>query len=219
MTTFRSLSYALAWGGLLTALFPSSVGAQAVTDDWAGAKIPVEAPALKAVTVDPKTTALAVMDFNTTGCSTARRPRCVTDLPNVARVLADARRHGIFVFHTLAGPTTVADIPQQIAPRTGEPVYSGAGPDKFIGGSSDLLAVLKSKGITTLLVTGTSANGAALYTASGASMRGFNVVVPVDCIPGDTPFTEGFAVWELAHAPVIAAHVTLTKSDMISFGP
>jgi nicotinamidase-related amidase len=219
MPTSRALFLAIACGVLLTPALPSMVAAQAVTDDWASAKVPVEAPPLKPVTIDPKTTALAVMDFNMMGCSMARRPRCVADLPNVAKVLAAARQHGMFVFHTLAGPTTVADIPPTIVPRTGEPVYSGAGPDKFIGGSSDLLAVLKGKGITTLLVTGTSSNGAVLYTASGASMRHFKVVVPVDCMPGDTAFTEAFPVWELAHAPVISNNVTLTKSDLLSFGP
>jgi nicotinamidase-related amidase len=214
MTLVRSLLLALLAGAI-----PLAAGAQAVTDDWASAKIPVDAPPVAAVTVDPKTTALAVMDFNKQGCTAERRPRCVADVPNIAKLLADARAHGVFVFHTLAGTTTAADILPALAPRPGEPVYGGAkGPDKFIGSPEDLQKVLDDKGIKTVIAVGTAANGAELYMASAASTRGFKVIVPVDGMPGDSAFTEGFAVWEMAHAPSVSTNITLTKTSMITFG-
>lgn len=220
MAEIRMRGVAALAGVVLVVALAGPAGAQAVTDDWATAQLPVAAPTVKAVTVDPKTTALVVMDFNAAGCSTAKRPRCVADLPNVARIIAAARAHGMFVLHTLAGTTTAADIPAVIAPRPGEPVYGRAGPDKFVGWPPELLARFKSAGITTLITVGTAANGAVLYTASGAAMRGFTAIVPVDAIPGDSAFAEGLTVWELTHAPpTVSDHVTLTKTTLISFGP
>jgi nicotinamidase-related amidase len=205
---------------LLITTLPGAVRAQAVTDDWASAQIPVPAPPLKAVTLDPRTTALAVMDFNKEGCTTEKRPRCVADVPNIAKLLADARAHGVFVFHTLAGTTTAPDIVPALAPHPGEPVYGGAaGPDKFIGSPEDLQKVLNDHRIATVIACGTSANGAELYMASAAATRGFKVIVPVDAMPADTAFAEGFSVWEMAHAPgIISAGITLTRTSMISFG-
>ena len=50
--------------------------------------------------------------------------------------------------------------------------------DKFLG--TDLEKILKDKGIATVIIVGTAAHGAVLYTGSGAAMRGMNVIVPVD---------------------------------------
>jgi hypothetical protein len=200
MRLVRSASVALAAALLATALLPTAAGAQAVTDDWASAKVPLAAPPVKAVTVDPKTTALALLDFNKQGCTAERRPRCVADLPKIASLLAAARAHGMFVFQTLAGTTTIDDIVPELAPRPGEPVFGrAAGPDKYIGAPIDLQKLLTDRGIKTLIVAGTGANGAELYMASASS-------------------TRGFAVWELTHAPRISDNVTLTKTDLISFG-
>jgi nicotinamidase-related amidase len=123
----------------------------------------------------------------------------------------------MFVIHTLAGTTTVADIPDALAPKGTEQAFS-AGPDKFVGATVDLQKLLKDKGITTLIAVGTAANGAELYTASGGALRGFKVIVPVDGMPGDSPFTEAMTAWQLSHAPRVSDGVTLTKVDMISFG-
>jgi nicotinamidase-related amidase len=200
------------------AALPGAAAGQAVTDDWASAKVPLDAPPVKAVTVDPRTTALALLDFNTGTCSMARRPRCVADLPKIAALLAAARAHGMFVFETLAGTTTPAQISPELAPRPGEPVLPRSqGPDKYIGAQTDLQKLLADKGITTIVVCGTGANGAALYMASASATRGFKVIVAVDGIPGDSATIEAFAVWELAHAPTISDNVTLTKTDLISF--
>lgn len=195
--------------------FPSAGAAQAVTDQWAAATIP-EAPPVKPVTLDPKTTALIVMDFNVTGCTEARRPRCVVALPHVAKLLGEARAHGMLVVHTLAGTTTVAQISPPVAPRTGEPVLS-ARADKFLA-REDLQKLLRDRGVTTLVTVGTAANGAVLYTASEAAFRGLKVVVPVDGMPGDSPFSEAVTAWQLTHAPGVADAVTLTKVDLVSFG-
>ena len=45
-----------------------------IVDEWASVKAPA-APALKPVTVDPKTTALLMLDFMNQNCG--QRPRCL----------------------------------------------------------------------------------------------------------------------------------------------
>ena len=62
--------------------------------------------------------------------------------------------------------------------RSGDEPHVLSGPDKFR--NTDLEKILKDKGITTVIVVGTAANGAVLFTASGAAFRGMNVIVPVD---------------------------------------
>ena len=204
-TSFLALAFGLALGG--------AAQAQAVTDEWSSVKLP-DAPEVKPVTVDPKTTALIVMDFNKAGCSEQRRPRCVADLPHVAKLLQAARANHLFVIHTLAGTTTPADIPDSLKPQGNEQAFK-AGPDKFI--NSDLDKILKEHGITTVMLVGTAANGAELHTASGAAMRGYKVIVPVDGMPGDSPFTEAYSVWHMTHAPASAGNIALTKTDLVKF--
>jgi hypothetical protein len=87
--------------------------------------------------------------------------------------------------------------------------------DKFL--NTDLEKILKEKGIQTVIVTGNSANGAVLYTGTGAALRGLKVVVLVDGLSANEPFEELLTVWQLAHGPGFGNLVTITKSDMIKF--
>jgi nicotinamidase-related amidase len=199
----------------LIPLIPSGARAQTVIDDWSKVQAP-PAPALSAVTVNPKKTALFVMDFNVLGCVPDKRARCAAALPRLHKLLVDARAAGVTIVHSLS-VGTVADISKELTPLPGEHiVLQGTnGPvDKFY--EDGLAKSLRDKGIDTVIVTGTSANGAVLFTASGAALRGFKVIVPVDGMPADGLYQEQFVAWELANAPVVKANVTLTKMDMIS---
>ena len=93
-----------------------------------------------------------------------------------------------------------ADIAKDLAPTAREPVVL-SGVDKFAG--TDLEKILKEKGTKTVIVVGTAAHGALLYTASGAAMRGMKVIVPVDGISADTTYPEQYVVWHLVNVPVI----------------
>jgi nicotinamidase-related amidase len=202
-------------GILLSALICSwSFGAAAQTsviDDWANVKAP-PAPALKPVTADPKTTALLMLDFMNQNCG--KRPRCVSSEPAVKKLLMEARAKGAPVAYSIIANTTPADILTGLAPAEGEPsVQSGV--DKFF--RTDLEKILKDKGVQTVIVVGTAANGAVLYTASAAALRGMNVIVPVDGMSSADVFSEQYTAWHLANAPVISPRVTLTKLDMIKF--
>jgi len=187
-----------------------------ITTEWATVK-PPPVPELKPATVDPKTTALLVLDFMKVNCGA--RPRCVATLPNVKKLLESARSHDMMVFYTLVGPNPKPSemIDQALAPRDGEWVPRG-GADKFIG--SDLEQRLKDKGIKTVIVTGTSAQGAVVGTSNGAVQRGFKAVVPVDGMSAEDAYNEQYAAWHLYKGgPVpLVENVTLTRSDLIKFG-
>lgn len=199
----------------LVPLLPSAASAQTVIEDWSQAKVPPP-PELKAVTVDPKKTALFVMDFNVLGCVPDKRARCAAALPRLHKMLVDARAKGLTIVHSISNGTT-ADISKEVTPLPGEHIVLQGpnGPvDKFY--EDGLVKSLRDKGIDTIIVTGTSANGAVLFTASGGALRGFKMIVPVDGMPADALYQEQFVAWELANAPVIKANVTLTKMDMIT---
>lgn len=79
--------------------------------------------------------------------------------------------------------------------------------------------MLKDRGITTVVPVGTAANGAVLYTASAAALRGFNVIVPVDGMSGDgkNTYIEQYVAYNFISAPVVSSKITLTRTDMIKF--
>jgi nicotinamidase-related amidase len=185
-----------------------------IIDEWSQAKAPPP-PALKAVRVDPASTALIVMDISTKTCSTARRPRCVDTLPAIARLVREARASGALVLYSLIGHDGRRDIPKPFAARPSDTVLTGAGPDKFVG--TDLEAILKAKRIKTVITVGTSAEGAVLNTASGAAFRGLDVIVPVDGMSSGSLYGEQSTAWYLAHAPRVSQHTKLTAAEMIKF--
>jgi nicotinamidase-related amidase len=130
--------------------------------------------------------------------------------------LDSARGLGMEVVYTFTrnNPEDVAD--PALKPHPGEWINRN-GPDKFQ--DSDLDARLKARGVKTVVVTGSSAQGAVLGTSTGAALRGYKVIVPVDCMSSDDPYLEQYTAWHLykgGPAPVTAA-VTLTRTDMMRF--
>jgi nicotinamidase-related amidase len=187
---------------------PSPAFAQTIVDEWSGVKVP-PAPELKGVTIDPKVTALLVLDIVKQTCPP--RPRCLASVPKIQGLLTRARGKGLTVIYSLVGGTA-ADILMDVTPLGGEPVVV-SGPDKFFG--TDLEKILKDKGFQTVIVVGTAAEGAVLHTGSGAALRGFKVIVPVDGMASANPYAEQYTAWHLLNAPRIGPQVTLTKTDMI----
>ena len=182
-----------------------------IVSEWASIKAPA-APALKPVTVDAKTTALLMLDFMKQNCG--KRPRCVDSLPAMKKLLAAARAAKAPVIYSIIPNSTPADVLPDLAPQAGEP-HVLSGPDKFL--NTDLDKMLKDKGIKTVITIGTSANGAILYTGSGAALRGINVIVPVDGISSADTYSEQFSVWQLANGPTFGKRVTITRADMVKF--
>ncbi len=195
------------------ALWAAPVQAQTIVDEWASVKAPAPIE-LKTVKVDPKTTALLVLDLVKQTCNAERRPRCLASLPKVEKFLAEARAKGVPVVHSIVASATVADIAPQVAPKEGEPVVSTVA-NKFI--RTDLDKILKDKGVTTVIVVGTTAQGAVLFTASEAAFLGYKVIAPVDGASAETLYAEQLTAWTLATAPGVGQNTTMTRFDMIGF--
>ena len=187
-----------------------------IINEWATVQLP-PVPELKPVTVDPRTTALLVLDMMKGNCGA--RPRCLASLPNFRKLLEAARAHDMMVVFNLTGAGKIEDlVDPSLAPRAGEFMVKGSGgADKFV--NSNLDAGLKEKGIKTVIVTGTSAQGAVGGTTNGAAQRGYKAVVPVDCMSGEEAFNELYAIWHIYKGgPVnLTSNATVTRSDLISF--
>jgi len=200
---------AIAVATFTMSMFPAR--AADVVQEWASIGAP-HAPALKPVTLDPKSTALLMLDFMNQNC--VKRPSCLATVPALTSLLAAARAAKALVVYSLIANTTPADVVRDLAPEAGEP-HVRSGPDKFL--NTDLDKILKEKGIRTVIVAGTASNGAVLFTASGAAFRGMNVVVPVDGMSAVEPYADKSTVFMFMNAPTVAAKATLTRSDMIKF--
>ena len=199
--------------GMASCLVVPPAGAQTIIDQWSSVSAPPP-PLLKAVMIDKSTTVLLMLDFNEQTCNMQRRPRCVASIPKVKTLLTAARTAGVPVVFTMGAQGKAADIAKDLAPAANEPAML-AGVDKFMG--TDLEKILKEKGAKTVIVVGTAAHGAVLYTASAAAMRGMKVVVPVDGVSADTPYTEQYVAWHLVNVPVIGPAFTLTTIDQVTF--
>src|SRR6516162_9264068 len=114
-----------------------------VIAEWSTIQMPPP-PTLKPVTVDPKSTALFLLDFMHENCG--QRPRCAAAVPTIKALHDRARAAGMFVAYTLPGGGKIID--DALAPREGELfAQKPGGPDKFLG--NDLDQRLKARGIKT----------------------------------------------------------------------
>jgi nicotinamidase-related amidase len=186
--------------------------AASIIEEWANVKAPPAPPPLKTVTIDPKTTALLMLDFVKPICGHV--PRCLASLPAVKKLLDEARAHNVMVVYTGIPHLPMSETVPELAP-TGKEPYVQSYIDKFL--NSDLEKILKDKGIKTVICVGVSAVGAVMNTASHAAQIGFEVVAPADGMSAPDLYFEQYAVWQLTHAPVIPPHIALTKIDMIKF--
>ena len=187
-----------------------TLSASDIISEWNTVKVP-PVPQLKPVSVDVKTTALLILDMAKRNCGA--RPRCIETVPNVKKLHDAARAAGAMVFYT-GSPDDIID--KGFAPHDGEWIAQ-QGPDKFLG--SILEERLKARGIKTVIVCGTSAQGVVIGTGSAAAQRGYNVVVPVDCMSSEDAYMEQYTAWHMFKGgpAVVTGHTTLTRSDMVKF--
>jgi nicotinamidase-related amidase len=207
---------ALAATGALIIAFAAAFAASDIVEDWDSVKPPPK-PELKAVTLDPSTTALLILDMSKNGaCRT--RPRCIATIPNVKRLHDAARAAGVMLWYSIGGPSEPAEmIGPGFAPRDGEWAHQG-GPDKFLG--SNLEEKLKGHGVKTVVVCGTSFQGVGVGTGTEAAQRGYKVIVPVDCLSSEDTYMEQYSAWHFFKGgpAVVTGNSTLTRSTMVKFG-
>jgi nicotinamidase-related amidase len=200
--------------GFVTA-YPQMARAQGIIEEWDSIKAPPPPAArIKPVQVDPKKTAVLSLDWNSKSCTAAVRPRCFNTLPKIEKLLNDARSHNMLVVHAMSGGMKPTDIVTTVAPKGDEQVVRGRG-DKFAG--SDLQKILKDKGIEQVIIVGTSANSAVLYTAFGAVQNGFKPIVPIDGLPSETAYQEQFTIWQIANGSQLNDNAVLTRLDSLTF--
>ena len=188
-------------------------GKDTIIDEWNTVKVPPP-PELKQVHVAPKVTALLILDIQNQNCNVERRPRCVASVPKIKKLLTEARAKGMSVVYSLTRTGSISDIIKDVGPIKGEPVVQ-SGPDKFFG--TDLEKILTEKDVETVIVVGTAAHGAVLHTATGAALRGLQVIVPVDGMSASELYPEQYIAWHLANAPGSQKQTTLTRIDLIQF--
>src|SRR5260370_38341519 len=85
-----------------------SSSAQTIIDEWSSVK-PPPAPELKGVTIDPKTTALLMLDLVKQNCNEKARPRCPPTLPPAKQRLAEARANNVLVVYSLVLGSVIGD--------------------------------------------------------------------------------------------------------------
>ena len=183
-----------------------------IVDEWADVKAP-KAPELKPVSIDPNITALLVLDIEKRTCNSERRPRCIASVPKIKSLITKARAKRVLIVYSLTSRGSKETILKAVAPLNGEPVVKSS-VDKFYG--TELEKILKQKGIKTVIIVGTAANGAVLGTAIGAAMRKLNIIVPVDGM-SDKLYSEQYVAWHLVNAPGTRRLTTLTQINMIEF--
>ena len=221
MIRIRHLLPLAALAAVLSYAVPSS--AETIIDEWNSAKAP-PAPKLQSVTLDPKTTALLMIDIIKQTCNMKMRPRCVAMVPKVQKLLDEARAKGVYVIYALfpsPRPATfpnpkITDYVPELAPKGNEPVVT-AFVDKFNLGGKDtgLEKMLKNKAIKTLIPVGVTSHNGVLFTSVAAAFRGFDVVVPVDGMAGNNAYEDQLTAYTLTSS--IVYKVTLTSIDMIKF--
>jgi nicotinamidase-related amidase len=208
----RLCGIAIPLAAAILAALPAA--ADDIIADWPSVTVPPP-PELKPVTLDGKTTALLVLDLQAPSCTMAQRPRCVASIPKIKALMDRARAAGALVAYTLPGGKI---IDESVAPHEGEVVVQKqGGPDKFLG--DDLDQRLRDRGIKTVIITGTSAQGVGIGTGSAAAQRGYYVIYPVDGVSSESAFRELYAAWHMGGGgpPVTTKWVTVTRSDMIKF--
>lgn len=207
----QSRLFSVVTAGLLLCLTFSPVSGQTIVDEWNKVQ-PPKPPELKPVTLESNGMALLVLDMVKQTCNAERRPRCLDTIPKIQSLLKLARGKGVVVVHSITTAATPADIAKDLAPLDGEPIVK-APADKFF--KTDLEKILADKGIKTVVVVGTAAQGAVLNTGSQAAFRGLKVIVPVDGMSAENTYFEQYTAYHMANAPGVGQQVTLTKIDMI----
>lgn len=182
-----------------------------IVEDW-NTVTPPPPVELKDVTVSPANTAFLVLDIEERTCNMQARPRCVESAPRIGAFLAKARAAGMPVVHSLTSKGTPDTILPEARPLPGEPIVQSS-VDKFF--KTELETILANLGVESVIIVGTTAEGAVLHTATGASMRGMNVIVPVDGMSAGTLYAEQYTAWHLLNAPGTRARTSLTRLDMI----
>ena len=148
----------------------------------------------------------------------APNSRCAATVPTIKRLHDAARASGAMIWYSMPGANTMpADIVDPaLTPRDGEWERIN-GPDKFMFSTLD--EKLKAHGVKTVIVCGHSFQGVGIGTGSASAERGYQVIIPVDCLSSGDNYGEQYAAWHLYKGGpnTVISKTTLTRSTMMKF--
>lgn len=182
-------------------------------DIWSEIK-PPPVVVVQPVQLDPKTSALLILDIEEFTCNAERRPRCPDSVPRIKTFLDRARAKGMGVVYSLTSRGTPQTILPGVQPVGAAPVVQ-SGVDKFY--NTELEKILRERGIKTVVIVGTATEGAVLHTATGAALRGLQVVVVLDGMTSAALYAEQYTAWHLLNAPGTKGKAMLTLFRLIDF--
>lgn len=218
MTLFRAV---LMTSGLALAL---SNGAMAAQQAAPAKMMTLQMPATPEparVTLDPKTTALIVLDYVEDICNS--QASCKSQmLPAMTPFMEKVRKAGMTVAYGTRAQNQNEWL-KEVAPRPGDIRITNTAQDRFY--NTDLDKELKAKGIKTLILVGWKISGSITYTSVGAMAHGYTVVIPMDTTSAGSDYetTIGFynvrnsGTANLANEALKPNAVTLTRTDLITF--
>ena len=173
------------------------------------------------VMLDPKTTALVVLDYVEDICN--NQPSCKSKmLPAVTPFMQKVRQAGMTVAYGTRAQNMTKWL-KEVAPAANDIKVINTAQDRFYGTNLD--QQLKAKGIKTLILVGWKISGSVQYTSVGAMAHDYTVVIPVDTTSAGSDYetTIGFynvlnsGTANLANQPLKDKAVTLTRTDLIAF--
>jgi nicotinamidase-related amidase len=219
MTLFRT---ALLTSGLAVALCGGV--AQSAQNAPPGKMMTLQMPATPEparVTLNPRTTALVVLDYVEDICNS--QPSCRGKmLPAMTPFMERVRKAGMVVAYGTRAPN-MAHWLKEVAPTATDIKIINVAQDRFY--NTDLDQQLKAKGITTIIMVGWKISGSITYTSVGAMVRDYTVVIPMDTTSAASDYetTVGFynvlnsGNANLPNEPLKKSAVTLTRTDLITF--
>jgi nicotinamidase-related amidase len=220
MTLFRTV---LVSSGLILAFFSGAAEAQQ-NARAAGNMVTLQMPAIPdpaRVTLDPKTTALMVLDYVEPICNA--QPSCKDKmLPAMIPFMERVRKAGVTVAYGTR-EQNMSKWLKEIAPAPSDIKIINTAQDRFY--DTDLDKALKAKGIKTLIMVGWKVSGSVTYTSVGAMVRDYTVVIPVDTTSAGSDYETTIGFYNvlnsgnanLANDPLKPKATTLSRTDMITF--
>jgi nicotinamidase-related amidase len=188
----------------------TEINDKTIIDEWNTISTP-PAPELQPIAIDPRTSALLVLDMETSICN---NHRCIASISKINNLLTKSREIGMLVVYSLTLTGNRSDIAWQLAPALDDPIVK-SNVDKFY--KTNLEKILIENNIKTVLITGYAANGAVLHTATSAAFRGYDVIIPVDGMSAGNPYAEQYTAWHMLNSPGTRNRATLTKINLICF--
>ncbi len=171
------------------------------------------------VVADPATTAILVLDVNNAKVNDPANPASRM-APRLKGLLDRARAAKVLIVHTISlnGVGTAAgSLWDGFQAGPDEPILAPDAFDKFHGGQ--LQEVLARQAVKTLIVTGSSTNGAVLYTAtSAARVFNHNVIIPTDAVVAHTQYQQDYSLYQFTVLPGnVSKKFSFTTIDQLTF--